>query len=113
MAQSWVDDGPTEDLAYTVGGLILGPVGADEFVATWLARPATDIAIPFRTLMDRDDVTDRLGEITAPPSSSTAPRTRRSPWPGPSSSRTGCQERVRWCSSRAATTAPTCRTPPR
>ena len=66
MAQSWVDDGPTEDLAYTVGGLILGPVGTDEFVAKWLARPATDIAVPFRTLMDRDDLTGRLGEITAP-----------------------------------------------
>jgi pimeloyl-ACP methyl ester carboxylesterase len=67
MAAQWAAEGPTGDLAETVASLIMSP-GYDHsgWVATWLARPKESITIPFRTLMDRDDITDRLGEITAP-----------------------------------------------
>jgi pimeloyl-ACP methyl ester carboxylesterase len=67
MAAQWANDGPSEDLANTVASLIMSP-GYDHssWVAMWRARPKDYITTPFRTLMDREDITDRLGEITAP-----------------------------------------------
>jgi pimeloyl-ACP methyl ester carboxylesterase len=36
------------------------------WIAKWQARPKEFIKVPYRALVDRDDISDRLGEITAP-----------------------------------------------
>lgn len=66
MAHSWVTQGPNPDLLPIICGLVLGPNGHGPWIEKWLARPQQELEQPFRTLMDRDDITARLGEITAP-----------------------------------------------
>jgi pimeloyl-ACP methyl ester carboxylesterase len=67
MATTWATDGPDDNLAGAVASLIMSP-GYDHapWIAKWQAAPNDMITRPFRTLMDRDDVSDRLGEITTP-----------------------------------------------
>lgn len=67
MIDSWVDDGYQEELATVVAGLILGDEQLSAtWKATWQGWPAQRLREPGRTLLTRDDVTDRLGEIDAP-----------------------------------------------
>jgi 3-oxoadipate enol-lactonase len=67
MVDSWVADGPTEELAGTIAGLIVGtPELNTTWVAKWQSRDKTTLGQPGTTLLARDDVTDRLGEIQAP-----------------------------------------------
>jgi 3-oxoadipate enol-lactonase len=67
MVDSWVADGPTEELAATIAGLIVGtPELSATWVAKWQSRDKTTLEQPGTTLLTRDDVTDRLGEIEAP-----------------------------------------------
>lgn len=66
LASDWVTNGANPDVLPTVAGLVLGPKGQDRWIESWLARPNVEVEQPFRTLMDRDDVSSRLGEITAP-----------------------------------------------
>ena len=50
-----------------VAGLIISdPAVNPIWIAKWKQRPNDYIQQPFETLMSRDDVTDRLGEITCP-----------------------------------------------
>ncbi len=67
MTEEWTTNGPSDELADAIAGIIMSP-GFDhtEWVAKWKARPKDVIREPFRTLMDRDDISDRLPEITAP-----------------------------------------------
>jgi pimeloyl-ACP methyl ester carboxylesterase len=67
MAQEWIANGPQDPLAEAVASLIMSP-GYDHsgWVAKWKAWPQERLAHPFRTLVDRDDITDRLAEITGP-----------------------------------------------
>jgi pimeloyl-ACP methyl ester carboxylesterase len=67
MIEDWATNGPSDALAGAVAALIMSP-GYDDspWIAKWKARPPESIRIPSRTLMDRDDISDRLGEITAP-----------------------------------------------
>jgi 3-oxoadipate enol-lactonase len=67
MIEQWAAEGPGDELAGVVAGLIVGtPALAEQWVATWQARPKEGIAQPGETLLTRDSVEDRLGEITAP-----------------------------------------------
>lgn len=67
MAEDWTTNGPSDALAEAVAALIMSP-GYDHssWVAKWQSRPPEALLIPFRTLMDRDDLWDRLGEVTVP-----------------------------------------------
>jgi pimeloyl-ACP methyl ester carboxylesterase len=67
MAQQWATEGPAEPLAEAVASIIMSP-GYDHsaWVAKWRARPPESILEPFSTLMGRDDLGPRLGEITCP-----------------------------------------------
>ena len=50
-----------------VGGLILGePALQEEWKAKWMAREPATIVDPGGALLDRDDITDRVGEISCP-----------------------------------------------
>lgn len=67
MHDQWVAGGPVDTLAEAVASLIMSP-GYDHssWIANWQARPRESLTLPFNALMDRDDITDRLGEIAAP-----------------------------------------------
>jgi pimeloyl-ACP methyl ester carboxylesterase len=67
MIDSWVADGPSEELAGTIAGLIVGtPELSSAWIAKWRARDKATLGQPGTTLVTRDDITDRLGEIQAP-----------------------------------------------
>jgi pimeloyl-ACP methyl ester carboxylesterase len=66
MAQNWVTDGPSEDSAETVAQIIIGPGDHSAWKEKWVARPKEDIELIFRALMDRDDLWERVPEVTCP-----------------------------------------------
>lgn len=67
MVEEWTTKGPSDELTGTVASIIIGPDhDPSPWIAKWQARPQDNIREPYRTLVDRDDVSDRLGEITAP-----------------------------------------------
>jgi 3-oxoadipate enol-lactonase len=67
MIDDWVTNGPSDELAAVVADIIIAHPGENErWVAKWKARPKELIREPGRTLLERDDITDRLGEIGVP-----------------------------------------------
>ena len=67
LIDGWVAGGYQEEIADVVAGLILGdPELAEEWKAIWQQWPPERLAEPGRTLLTRDDVTDRVPEIDAP-----------------------------------------------
>jgi len=72
LHQIWLDNGPGP-VQEVVASIILGPGQWDEWYAKWnqqYAEWAPDdlgqLTWPFRCLMDRDDLTGRLADITCP-----------------------------------------------
>ena len=69
MEQTWMDHGPApvQDI---VASIILGPpdgpVDYQPWFAKWAAADRDELRLAFRCLMDRDDITSRLGEISCP-----------------------------------------------
>jgi pimeloyl-ACP methyl ester carboxylesterase len=67
MLDGWVADGPSDEVASFVADLIVAdPVENQRWIAKWKARPKELLRHPERCLLERDDVTDRLGEIGCP-----------------------------------------------
>ena len=68
MHEVWTASGPNEQLLAMTAAIIVGnerPESA-EWIEKWKARDPRELTPIYRTLVDRDDVTGRLGEITAP-----------------------------------------------
>jgi 3-oxoadipate enol-lactonase len=67
MRDEWVTNGPSDGLAGAVAGIIMSP-GYDStgWIAKWQAAPKERALESFRTLMDRDDIWDRVSQIVAP-----------------------------------------------
>jgi pimeloyl-ACP methyl ester carboxylesterase len=66
MHDEWVTSGPG-NVQDAIAGLILGDaVDHAPWFAKWHAAPKEDLSLPFQCLIGRDDITDRLPEITAP-----------------------------------------------
>jgi 3-oxoadipate enol-lactonase len=67
MLDEWTTNGPSDELTGAVASIIMSP-GYDysQWIAKWRARPKEFIREPYRTLMERDDISDRLADITAP-----------------------------------------------
>jgi len=69
MEQIWMEQGP-EPVQDVVASIILGPpdgpVDYKPWFAKWAAADRDELRLAFRCLMDRDDITDRLGEISCP-----------------------------------------------
>jgi 3-oxoadipate enol-lactonase len=69
MEQAWMEYGPApvQDI---VAAIILGPpdgpVDYQPWFAKWAAGDRDELRLAFRCLMDRDDITGRLGEISCP-----------------------------------------------
>jgi len=67
LLDEWVATGPTDDMADLVAALILGePKLSEVWTERWKALAPSSMVEPGRALLTRDDITDRLGEITAP-----------------------------------------------
>lgn len=68
MHDVWVGSGPNPQLTGMVAAIIIGnerPESAS-WVAKWVDRPPASLTQIYRALMDRDDITSRMGEIRAP-----------------------------------------------
>jgi pimeloyl-ACP methyl ester carboxylesterase len=67
MTDDWESNGLSDEVAGIIASIILSP-GCDHspWIAKWQARPKETIREPYRTLMDRDDISDRLADITSP-----------------------------------------------
>lgn len=67
MTDDWATNGPSDELAEAVAGVIMSP-GYDHssWIAKWQAAPKENIRVPYRTLVGRDDISDRVSEIAAP-----------------------------------------------
>ena len=68
MFETWFEHGPVDELVETVADQILGP--DPELRRTWIGKwreiPPERLRHPSACLLGRDDVGDRLGEITCP-----------------------------------------------
>jgi 3-oxoadipate enol-lactonase len=69
MEQTWMEHGPAP-VQDVVAAIILGPPDGPVDHAPWFAKWAQadrdELRLAFRTLMERDDITGRLGEIGCP-----------------------------------------------
>ncbi len=66
LHDEWVANGPAA-VQETVASLIFGAgIDVTPWYAKWGALDRSAFTIPFRALVDRDEITDRLGEITQP-----------------------------------------------
>ena len=112
MLDEWVATGPSDEIAQVVAGLIIGDSTLDPvWIARWKARPHVTIAGPGQTLITRDDITDRLGEIRrAGPGGPRNSRPVHHHGQGPGAGRRPSGP-PRWCRWRAAPTRPISPTP--
>jgi 3-oxoadipate enol-lactonase len=67
MQETWLRVGPVDELAEAVAGLIIGdPALSQTWIAKWRELPRETMRAPGDCLMERDDLSDRLGEISCP-----------------------------------------------
>jgi 3-oxoadipate enol-lactonase len=67
MNHVWLTDGPGSGLADVVAATIIGDDDHNPaWIAKWNARPKDAFREPYQCLRTRDDITDRLSEITCP-----------------------------------------------
>ncbi len=67
MQETWLQVGPVDQLAEAIANLIIGDPALNEvWIAKWRALPREAMKAPGDCLFGRDDITDRLGEITCP-----------------------------------------------
>jgi pimeloyl-ACP methyl ester carboxylesterase len=66
LHDEWVANGPGA-VQEAIASLIFGPgIDADPWYDKWHAQERAAFSVPFRTLVDRDEITDRLPEIMQP-----------------------------------------------
>jgi 3-oxoadipate enol-lactonase len=67
MQQTWLEVGPVDELAQTIAGLIIGePALNEQWISKWRELPRASMRAPGDCLFERDDISDRLGEISCP-----------------------------------------------
>jgi 3-oxoadipate enol-lactonase len=67
MVEIWLSAGPIDELAEAVAAIIIDdPDHNPSWIAKWQAGPKEALEHPYQCLASRDDITDRLGEITCP-----------------------------------------------
>jgi 3-oxoadipate enol-lactonase len=67
MQATWLEHGPVDDLANAIASLIIGdPVLSESWIAKWKALQLDSMRAPADCLFERDDITDRLGQISCP-----------------------------------------------
>ena len=66
LFQLWVDEGVSDDVAVTVAGIILGDADPGPWMTKWKERPPDQVRRIYEALMGRENLHDRLGEVTCP-----------------------------------------------
>ncbi len=67
MVDMWMAVGPVPDLANGVAQIIIAdPSHHDAWITKWQTLPREGLADAAGALLERDDITERLGEITCP-----------------------------------------------
>jgi 3-oxoadipate enol-lactonase len=67
MQETWLTVGPIDELTDAVAYLIIGDPAVNEvWIAKWKEMPRENMEAPGDCLFDRDDITDRLGDISCP-----------------------------------------------
>lgn len=67
MAETWVTVGPVDELTAAIANLIIGdPAVNQEWIAKWRQLPRENMRFVSDCLFEREDITDRLSEITCP-----------------------------------------------
>jgi pimeloyl-ACP methyl ester carboxylesterase len=68
MAHVWKEHGLNDDLAEIIAAMIMSPgyAGTPDWIAKWKQKRRIHIDVPLTPLHDREDLHDRLAEITAP-----------------------------------------------
>jgi 3-oxoadipate enol-lactonase len=67
MEQTWLQVGPVDDLAEAIANLIIGdPVLNQVWIAKWRELEPESLRAPGDCLLDRDDISARLSEISCP-----------------------------------------------
>ena len=67
MQETWLAAGPVDELADAIANLIIGePELNAVWIEKWRRLPRASMREPGNTLFERDDITDRLGEIGCP-----------------------------------------------
>jgi 3-oxoadipate enol-lactonase len=67
MQEMWLQAGPVDELAEAIANLIIGdPALNPAWIAKWRRLPRETMRAPGDCLMERDDITDRLSEISCP-----------------------------------------------
>jgi pimeloyl-ACP methyl ester carboxylesterase len=68
MLDVWESEGLNDQLANTIASIVLGNEwrGSKDWIAKWHQKPRSLLRQAFQTLVTRDDIHNRLGEIKAP-----------------------------------------------
>jgi 3-oxoadipate enol-lactonase len=67
MQHTWLEHGPVDELTAAISALIIGdPVVSEPWIAKWRELPREAMMEPTETLFNREDIGDRLAEITCP-----------------------------------------------
>jgi 3-oxoadipate enol-lactonase len=67
MQETWLQAGPVDELAEVIANLIIGDPELNQvWIAKWKELERESMRAPADCLMDRDDISDRLGEISCP-----------------------------------------------
>jgi pimeloyl-ACP methyl ester carboxylesterase len=66
LAQAWFDNGPAQQLIDTVASIVLGDWPAEDWKARWRTIDGPRFLRNVATLVERDSLVRRLGEITVP-----------------------------------------------
>jgi 3-oxoadipate enol-lactonase len=67
MQETWLQVGPVDELADAIAGLIIGdPALSQTWIAKWRELPRDTMRAPGDCLMEREDISDRLSEISCP-----------------------------------------------
>ncbi len=67
MQATWLEVGPVDELAATIADLIIGePELNAVWIEKWRRLPRESMKAPGDCLFERDDISDRLSEITCP-----------------------------------------------
>lgn len=67
LLERWVSEASLEEVAGIVATIIINdPALSAEWIAKWKARDRSSITVPGQTLLTRDDISDRVAEISCP-----------------------------------------------
>lgn len=65
-AATWAEEGPQDHLIEATVPLIISPAPSEKWTAKWREWPPQHVVPMIDTLLGREDITDRLGDITCP-----------------------------------------------